>query len=254
MLLQITNQCLEGCSHCMANAKPDGFHMAKETVDQSIRMIERLKPFNIQVTGGEPTLHPLFYEICEQLCELRIEAEMGLLVVLESNGSFIYDPVKTEKVKTLIKKWGVSLQIRTHPKYYPNYKKIFHNEELRKITSHVYDDAIRLLPFGRAINNHRDELDMTAKPPCSNMFLLSRQVHSMVAVIHALEANGFFCKPLIGVNGGVHVGESVTCHRLGSVWDTPNSLFETLKGKMPCGKCGLVKNIPQRAMDLLIVL
>ena len=41
---------------------------------------------------------------------------------------------------------------------------------------------------------------------------------------------------------------------VGSVWDTPNSLFETLKGKMPCGKCGLVKNIPQRAMDLLIVL
>lgn len=253
MLLQITTQCFEGCSHCMANATPNGSHMPKEAVAQAIRMIKRLKPSNIQVTGGEPTLHPQFYEICVELCELREDSELGLHVILESNGSFMSDPEKTEKVKKLVEEWEVLVQVRTHPKYYPNYQNIINNQELRKITPYVFDDAIKLLPFGRAINYHRDELDMTAKPICTNMFLASRQVDSMVAVIHAMETNGFFCKPLIGADGAIHVGETATCRRLGSIWDTPAALFNTLRGKMPCGKCGLTKNIPQRAMDILIM-
>jgi hypothetical protein len=175
-------------------------------------------------------------------------------VILESNGSFISDPEKTEKVKKLVEEWEVIVQVRTHPKYYPNYQSIINNQELRKITPYVFDDAIKLLPFGRAINYHRDELDMTAKPTiCTNMFLASRQVDSMVAVIHAMETNGFFCKPLIGADGAIHVGETAACRRLGSIWDTPAVLFNELRGKMPCGKCGLTKNIPQRAMDILII-
>lgn len=252
MLLQITTQCLEGCSHCMVNAEPEGIHMNKEVVNQSVRFIQKLQPFNIQVTGGEPTLHPYFFEICQKLCSLRESAELGLSVVLESNGSFIDDPEKTSKIRELIEKWNVLVQVRTHPKYYPNYKKIINNAELKKITPYVFDDGINLLPFGRAVQNHREELNMSAKPSCSNMFLLSRQVSSMVAVIHEMEAHGFFCKPLIAATGGVYVGETTTCQLLGSVWDTPEALYTTLRGRLPCNKCGLKRNIPQRALDILV--
>ena len=53
LLLQITTQCFEGCSHCMANASPEGEHMDKETVRASLNFIHRLKTMNVQVTGGE---------------------------------------------------------------------------------------------------------------------------------------------------------------------------------------------------------
>lgn len=252
MLLQITAQCLEGCSHCMANASPEGEHMDKETVLASLNFIQRIKTMNVQVTGGEPTLHPDFFNICVGLCDLRIEAEMGLAVILESNGSFIHDQEKTEKVKELIRKWDCLVQIRTHPDYYPNYKEIFYNKKLREITPHIFDDAIKLIPFGRALENHKEQISWSAKPTCSNMFLLSRQVPSLVSVIHNMEVNGFYCKPMIATTGQIHVGETVTCQRIGTVWDSNEKIFTDLREKKPCDKCGLVKNIPQRAMDILI--
>lgn len=249
LLLQITTQCLEGCSHCMANATPNGEHMSENTVNQAIKFIKLIKPFNVQITGGEPTLHPNFYEICVQMHKQQKE---GATIILESNGSFIADAEKTEKVKDLVKR-SILVQVRTHPVYYPNYKEIFNNKELRKITPHVYDDEINLLPFGRAIDNHRGEINMSVNPSCSNMFLTSRQVRSFVDVIYTMESHGFFCKPLVAANGNIHVGETTECQRLGTVWDSPEMLFNTLNGKLPCNRCGLIKNIPRRAMDLLIV-
>lgn len=241
MLLQITTQCLEGCSHCMANATPDGIHMSEETFQASLELIKKLRPRNIQVTGGEPTLHPNFYSFCAQLCEL------DAIVILESNGSFIADPERTEKVKALTRK-NILVQVRTHPIYYPNYKDIFTNKELRKITTLVFDDEINLIPFGRAVKNHQDKINWAFKPTCSNMFLLSRQVPTFSAIIQTMEAHSFFCKPLLAPTGRIHVGETSSCQELGSVWDSPELLYTSIRNKKPCGNCGLVKNIPTRAM------
>ena len=247
LLLQITTQCLEGCSHCMANASPEGEHMTDEIFQASFNFIRRIKTMNVQVTGGEPTLHPDFFNICKRLCEIRVEAEMGMAVILDTNGSFIHDPEKTEQVKELVQNWDCLIQVRTHPKYYPNYKEIIHNEKLKKITPYIFDDAINLIPFGRALENHKDLINWSAKPSCSNMFLLSRQVHSLVSIIHNMEANGFYCKPMIATTGRVHVGETVTCRKIGTVWDSNDKIFTNLRQKKPCDKCGLVKNIPQQA-------
>lgn len=246
MLLQITTKCLEGCSHCMADASVNGEHMDNLVFIAAVELIKKLGTSNVQVTGGEPTLHPNFFSMCVLLKE-RTKS----LIILESNGSFVDSKEDYEKVKELRFKHSILLQIRTHPIYYPNYKKIIEDKRLKVLTPHIYDDAITLLPFGRALKNHASELNRGAFPNCINMFGLSRQVASLQEVIRTMEKNGKFCKPMISELGIVHAGECETCVGIGDVFSSVSELFEKLKISVPCDQCGLVKNTPQRARELI---
>jgi len=247
MLLRITTVCNEGCSHCMVNATPDGLVMSSEIFVDSLEFIAALKPLNIQITGGEPTLHPSFFTICKALRDRMKNS----IIILESNGSFIDDETKYEQVKELVKKYNILLQVRTHPEYYPNYKKIWGNPKIKELTSYFYDDAISLSPFGRALENHQDKIKWNQKPCCSNMFLLSRQTNSLNQVVSFMESHGFFCKPLLSEAGDIYVGEVSDCVKLGTVKDSLDAVYSKLRRNEPCDKCKLCHNIPDPAWKVL---
>ncbi len=66
--LHLTNRCNASCSHCMFACSPEtgeqmDADLARAVVDEAISLGCRLFYF----TGGEPTLHPNFHELCERI-------------------------------------------------------------------------------------------------------------------------------------------------------------------------------------------
>lgn len=81
--LEINQACNLYCSHCFSRGGESGHHMELETVKRVLREIrEELKPFEVDIAGGEPTIHPEFDEIVRYSCE-----ELGLPLTVSSNGT-----------------------------------------------------------------------------------------------------------------------------------------------------------------------
>lgn len=82
-LLEITSYCNLTCPVCYASSGPDGRHL---TVEQCRRAIDRLVAVEgraeiVQLSGGEPTIHPQFAEIFDYACDADID-----LVMINTNG------------------------------------------------------------------------------------------------------------------------------------------------------------------------
>jgi len=64
MYLQITTRCNMTCPHCMFSCSARGKDMTLETVKEAIAFQEQLgSNQQIFIGGGEPTMHPQFWEI-----------------------------------------------------------------------------------------------------------------------------------------------------------------------------------------------
>ena len=82
-VLEITQSCNLTCPMCYAASGPGGAHL---TVAQCRQAIDRLvecegQPEILQLSGGEPTVHPRFLEIFEYACDQPID-----LVMVNTNG------------------------------------------------------------------------------------------------------------------------------------------------------------------------
>lgn len=82
-LLEITSACNLDCPMCFAASGPGGSHL---TLDECRRAIDRLvevegQPEILQLSGGEPTIHPQFFEIFEYACAQPID-----IVMINTNG------------------------------------------------------------------------------------------------------------------------------------------------------------------------
>ena len=82
-LLEITSHCNLECPICFAGSGPGGTHL---TVEQCKRAIDRLvevetQPEILQLSGGEPTIHPDFETIFQYACEQPID-----IVMINTNG------------------------------------------------------------------------------------------------------------------------------------------------------------------------
>lgn len=65
MYLQITTKCNMTCDHCCYSCRPGkGQHMPKNILDQAIYFTSQWDDV-ISIGGGEPTLHPDFFDILE---------------------------------------------------------------------------------------------------------------------------------------------------------------------------------------------
>ncbi|MFN7170065.1 MAG: radical SAM protein [Candidatus Omnitrophota bacterium] len=81
---QINSECNLGCLHCCEEAghpMPDQMH--KDQIFNFLRQIIELKIPYVALSGGEPLLHPQFFEICEFLRQFNISLKV------ETNGEFI---------------------------------------------------------------------------------------------------------------------------------------------------------------------
>ena len=64
--LQITTKCNMTCPHCCFNCDMKGIHGTKQTILDAISFINDYEDEVICIGGGEPTLHPDFFEILEK--------------------------------------------------------------------------------------------------------------------------------------------------------------------------------------------
>ena len=82
LLLNITERCNLQCRHCFAGEPGEG-SMPVEDVISVAEEFEAMQGLRLMVSGGEPLLHPDFWEINDRL------AEMDLRVILLTNGTLI---------------------------------------------------------------------------------------------------------------------------------------------------------------------
>lgn len=82
-LLEITSSCNLECPMCFAVSGPGGTHLSFEECRQAIdRLVEvEGEPEILQLSGGEPTIHPEFMEIFRYACEQPID-----IVMINTNG------------------------------------------------------------------------------------------------------------------------------------------------------------------------
>lgn len=234
MLLKITNVCHMGCIHCLDNCKPEGVYMSLEQIDKNIEFIKKLQSKVIIVSGGEPTEHPYFFEIVEQIKKHFNKRA----ILIASNGMFLFD----EKKRYRIQKLDVSVQITNDKRYYP--KEI----PFIKHKNFIYETHIRTLkPQGRA----KTLCCTKTSPDCYN--LRSLVIHNelnLKSAINLLELKGYFCKPVINANGTISIGESVECTTIGKLGDTIETLEKNIRA-MRCNNCGLMNQLSSMHLDAI---
>ncbi len=89
-LVEITSSCNLSCPMCYAASGPGGKHLSfdecRAAIDRLVEVEGRAEV--LQLSGGEPTIHPEFLRILEYGCDQSIE-----LVMINSNGiRFAHDP------------------------------------------------------------------------------------------------------------------------------------------------------------------
>ncbi|MCI0378486.1 MAG: radical SAM protein [Gemmataceae bacterium] len=107
-LVEITSSCNLECPMCYASSGPRGKHLSfaecKQAIDRLVEVEGRAEV--LQLSGGEPTIHPDFLKILEYGCDQSID-----LVMINSNGlRFAHDPSFTEQVAQLRSRFEVYLQ------------------------------------------------------------------------------------------------------------------------------------------------
>lgn len=82
-LLEITSSCNLSCPVCFAESGPGGEHLSVAACQTAIdRLVEvEGQPEVLQLSGGEPTVHPDFLQILEYACEQPID-----YVMINTNG------------------------------------------------------------------------------------------------------------------------------------------------------------------------
>ena len=95
-LLEITSSCNLKCPMCFASSGPSGQHL---TVEQCKVAIDRLVQAErqaevLQLSGGEPTIHPHFREILDYACDQPID-----VVMINTNGiRFAHDAQLVDEI------------------------------------------------------------------------------------------------------------------------------------------------------------
>ena len=103
---QITNECNLACLHCIEESGPGKAFKDELTREEAFAVIDRLVagevPY-VSFSGGEPMVHPHFFEMVERL------AESGVGLKIETNGHYL-TPENCARLKALgVKAVQVSL-------------------------------------------------------------------------------------------------------------------------------------------------
>lgn len=107
-LVEITSSCNLSCPMCYAASGPGGRHLS---FDECRRAIDRLvevegRPEVLQLSGGEPTIHPEFVPILQYACRQPID-----MVMINSNGlRFAHDAELIDAVAELRRRVEVYFQ------------------------------------------------------------------------------------------------------------------------------------------------
>ncbi|MBQ16165.1 MAG: molybdenum cofactor biosynthesis protein MoaA [Planctomycetaceae bacterium] len=107
-LVELTDSCNLSCPMCYASSGPGGRHLSLQESRQAIdRLVEvEGRPEVLQLSGGEPTIHPEFLEILDYACGQPID-----IVMINTNGiRFAHDPKFLEAVAAYRHRLEIYLQ------------------------------------------------------------------------------------------------------------------------------------------------
>lgn len=257
----------------MEDSCPSGEHMSWDTLRDSVSFINHSKVNILVVSGGEITTDPEFDSKISYIAK-----KTNCLMTIQSNGSFISDSSKVEKVKYLLDTYDCikMMQVSTHKKYYPNYEYTMSKKsELESISPKLkfvedwQGKLTNIHRLGRA-RNLIDE-DFKGMPSCSTILSRSHQIdkiwpgrdHILSDFINFMEFSGHVCKPLINEDGNIYAGECQFCVKLGNINKFKSksdiekalqskSIMDKLKKVPMCDKCGEVKNLKGKVPDKVI--
>ena len=107
-LVEITSACNLSCPMCYASSGPRGKHLSfdecKASIDRLVKVEGRAEV--LQLSGGEPTIHPDFIRLLEYACSSPID-----VVMINSNGlRFAHDPHLVEQIARFRHRLEVYLQ------------------------------------------------------------------------------------------------------------------------------------------------
>jgi organic radical activating enzyme len=234
MLIKITDRCFEGCSHCLANATPQGSKMMSGALfRKSVKFCIHSGAKAILISGGEPTVHPQIKEFLEHVCSKTV------VVVLITNGRFYKDKEKMELILRLLRRYkNLSVQISTHEKYYPSHKEFMENGHLFSSWPRtcIVPGGFQIRKLGRAAS--LEGADFIDSCSCINPILLALQTKSLPYVVRHMENKGYFCGIGVDAGGNVRVGEGVDCLSVGTVAHTAEEVYQELRKSRPCNRCG----------------
>lgn len=82
IIVMITDRCNMGCAHCANTCTTEGDDMAESTFAKVCERLSEAKDLHkISISGGEPTLHPLFWEF------VKMALATGHRLQVSTNGS-----------------------------------------------------------------------------------------------------------------------------------------------------------------------
>lgn len=247
MLIQITNRCHMGCPHCMQESSPRGKNMTEETFGQVLDFVREAKPMVVNVTGGEPLEHPQWRAFVKAILDIKGVAIVAIL----TNGYWIEDAKQRIAMAKLIRenKGRVKVQVYSNPKYYKNHEwTVAHKAQFKSIgCTPDFDSPLFMQDLGRARKNCQDEVaESDHVPSCINSHLIARQARTMQQFFEMCISAAKFCRPLIDVDGGIHMSESHLCQTVAHVSDGVTVAFGKMQQSRPCQGCQLYKNFERR--------
>lgn len=271
MLIQITKQCFEGCTHCMVDGTPNGIHMNENTFKKAVQFAVDNQVNAINISGGDPFLHPDFYGYLNYLhkkCRNYLHA-----ISIESNGWWIENKIQCDKIIGMLDKYDdiFCIQVSTNKKYYPNYEWIMnHKGDFERLHSKIKfthdwqgtDTPLRRL--GRA-KNIMTKGEVKGLPGCMNYVSYALQRNQLGIntgnVIKKLIQFGLLrgktCVPYIQYDGKIKLSESIDCVGLMNINDYFNKdkfnkeLLDKITSFIPCNKCNCMKNMDNSTKEIL---
>lgn len=254
MTIRIINKCTQFCLHCMQESGPkESDIMSVETFKNALEFMNQTTNKIINISGGEPTLHPNILEM------LKIALSYNKKVVLLTNGDYLKEStaLRHEIFCLILKHKNLYIQVTSVKNIYSNFT---HEKEFNKIlkplliwkkvkSNVVFINTLEngIVPIGRVLDN-TDKINMdvlrtiSTAPRCFNLYNALQHFNGdlISAISHVKDFSlTALCIPLIKENGDMMFGEyGNTCS---VVWNVNNEDknpildYENLDG--PCGKC-----------------
>lgn len=162
--LMLTDSCNFQCRHCMVDSTPELRIVDESVINRFYEIVRYNKPDTVCILGGEPLL---FLDKVEEIISNLRDVCSDFLIY--SNGTFLLDEYKRERVKAL----GVQVRISK-----TDYHKDFWTEEIESLINEspywkieALGRDVKIFPRGRALSNniYKDQ-----NCPCS---LMTQEYH-----------------------------------------------------------------------------
>lgn len=248
MLIMITNKCNENCPHCMECSNPQGAEMQESTFANAMKFADFIGSNVITLSGGEPTMHPLFYDLCKKINFIHKK-----LFTICTNGTWFSCEAICERIKIVRRfEYCMGVQVYSNKRFYKDYEAVKAHEQLFRSLGCIFEETeiVAMKDLGRAKGNEEAQ-KMNAESryfqSCLNASLAAKQVQRPKQYGLSLEGvSRQFCHPMVDFNGNVHLSESWLCPSVGNV-DTDKfaDIWHNIQTFKPCGKCNDYKRFMQ---------